>query len=275
MAEKTLIAWTDHTFNIAWGCVKISPGCANCYATSLASRYGHDVWGINKPRRTFGGKHWSEPLTWERDSRNGIPGVRGQGLPHLVFTSSMCDVFEDHQTIAIEREKLWPLIRSTPHLHWQVLTKRADRIAVNLPNDWGNGYPNVWIGVSIENMDYAWRADCLRDIPAAVRFISYEPALGPLDDLNLRGIDWVIYGGESGAKHRDHDIAWPRAMRQKCQACGVAFFYKQSPDRFTERGTTLDGETVRKFPTPRELVPHGLHLGNVEESERNLPVKAQ
>jgi hypothetical protein len=102
----------------------------------------------------------------------------------------MCDNFEGHPTIDAERAKLWPLIRATPWLDWQLLTKRADRIADNLPPDWGKGWPNVWLGVSIENNDYVGRADHLRKIPAAVRFVSYEPALGPLDRLNLKGIDW-------------------------------------------------------------------------------------
>jgi len=249
MGNKTIIAWTDRTFNIAWGCEKVSPGCKNCYADTLSSRYGFDVWGRNKERRTFGEKHWLEPIGW-----NGKPhiGVLGKGQPNLVFCSSMCDVFEDHPTITAEREKLWSLIRATPNLHWQLLTKRAERIASNLPGDWGSGYPNVWLGVSIENNDYVHRADHLRDIPAAVRFISYEPALGPLPDLELQGIDWVIYGGESGVGFRPHDLAWPRAMREQCEATGTAFFFKQSSAIRTEMGITLDGETVRMFPAARQ-----------------------
>ena len=150
-----------------------------------------------------------------------------------------------------ERAKLFDAIRLTPALDWQLLTKRPENFARFLPADWGQGWPNVWLGVSIETMDYAGRADILRGIPAAVRFLSYEPALGPLDGLDLTGIDWVIYGGESGPGFRGHDLAWPRAMRAKCEAAGIAFFYKQSPAHRTEMGTTLDGETVRKYPTPR------------------------
>src|SRR5690606_2675190 len=91
MADKTLIAWTDHTFNIAWGCTKVSPGCANCYADTLSGRYGWDVWGPHKPRRTFGAKHWAEPLKWQRLAERSAPGVLGEGHPRLVFSSSMCD----------------------------------------------------------------------------------------------------------------------------------------------------------------------------------------
>lgn len=247
MADKTLIAWTDHTFNPAWGCLKVSPGCKHCYADGLADRYGFKVWGPPETttRRTFGEKHWAEPVKWNRDAER-------EGRIHRVFCASMCDVFEDHPTVIGEMAKLWPLIRATPWLHWQLLTKRPERIAASLPADWGDGYPNVWLGTSIENADYAWRADHLRAIPAVVRFVSYEPALGPLADvLDLTGIDWIIYGGESGNSYRDHDIQWPRDMRDKCKAAGAAFFYKQSPARFTERGTTLDGETVREYPVPR------------------------
>ncbi len=163
----------------------------------------------------------------------------------------MCDVFEDHPMIDTEREKLWDLIRTTTHLDWQLLTKRPERIKDNLPEDWNYGYPNVWLGTSIENNDYAWRADHLRELPAVVRFVSYEPALGPLNELDLNGIDWMIYGGESGRGFRPHDLAWPRDMRARCAHAHIAFFYKQSPNFFTERGTTLDGETVREYPVPR------------------------
>jgi protein gp37 len=250
MGEKTLIAWTDRTFNIAWGCTKIDPGCANCYADTLSSRYGHDVWGPSKPRRTFGNNHWLEPKEWEIVAASGKPGVLGPGKPHLVFSSSMCDVFEDHPTITQERDKLWPLIRATPHLHWQLLTKRADRILANLPEDWGaDGYPNVWLGVSISEPKGCWRADCLRRIPAKVHFVSYEPALAAIhNDLDLGGIEWVIQGGESGPGYRKMDVQWARDMRAACERADVAYFFKQSAAPRTEMGTTLDGETVRAFP---------------------------
>jgi len=105
--------------------------------------------------------------------------------------------------------------------------------------------------VSIENNDYRHRADFLRQVPAVVRFISYEPALGPLDLLDLTGIDWVIYGGESGPKFRPHDLSWPRQIRDLCRETGTAFFFKQSSAIRNETGTTLDGETIQQYPTPR------------------------
>lgn len=260
MAEKTLIAWTDHTFNIAWGCTKISPGCKNCYADNLSARYGHHVWGPGTPRRTFSEKHWATPLTWDVESQMGVAGVRGPERHHLVFTSSMCDVFEDHPTIDRERQKLWPLIRATPHLTWQILTKRPDRIAANLPPDWGAGYHNVWLGTSIERDDYCHRAEILKAIPAVVHFISYEPALGPLPSLDTRGLEWVIVGGESGREWRAHEMdhAWAREVRDKCQTTGTAFFFKQSSAAVTERGTSLiekDGTRWFWKQFPDQLVP--------------------
>lgn len=247
MAIETNIGWTDHTFNIAWGCNRYSPGCKNCYAELLARRYGHDVWGPHNPRRTFGDKHWREPLKWDRDSADA-------GVRRRVFCSSMCDLFEDHATIDSERGKLWPLICATPSLDWQLLTKRADRVAKHLPADWGSGYANAWIGVSIENDHYVDRADRIRDIPAAVRFISYEPALGPLDRLDLTGIDWVIYGGESGPRFREHDPSWAECIAARCAAAGVAFFYKQDAGRLPGRGAAMAGRIVNAFPTPRKTI---------------------
>lgn len=248
MADKTIIAWTHHSFNVAWGCMRVSAGCERCYAEEFSGRISKTrIWGPPKTttRRIFGDKHWAEPRTWNARAEK-------LGVSQLVFSSSMCDVFEDHPTIIEQLPRLFSTIRATPFLHWQLLTKRPERILESLPDDWGPyGYPNVWLGTSIEDMRVAERADHLRKIPATVRFFSYEPALGPLDDLDLTGIHWVIYGGESGPHYRKHDLAWPRSMRARCEGQGVAFFYKQSASRFTEQGITLDGELVRNFPTPR------------------------
>lgn len=287
MGSETIIAWTDHTFNIAWGCTKVSPGCAHCYAETGSKRYGHSVWGPKNPRRTFGDKHWNEPLKWNRDAEK-------EGRRHRVFCSSMCDIFEKHPTIDQEREKLWPLIRSTPRLDWQLLTKRPERIAQRLPQDWAEGYPNVWLGTSVENQKYAdLRIPVLLQIPAVVRFISYEPALGPIDLTRIHAnahidrikpsekrlkpinyptevncltgesiteigigygpgsvprLDWVICGGESGAGYRHMDPQWARDVRDQCKAAGVAFFFKQSSAPRTEMGTHLDGVTIREYP---------------------------
>jgi protein gp37 len=150
------------------------------------------------------------------------------------------------------------LIRECTHLDWQLLTKRPQRIVDNLPADWGpEGWPHVWLGTSVEDMRVADRVDHLRDIPAVVRFISYEPALGPLDDLDISGIDWIIYGGESGPGYRKEDKNWARVMHAKCSANGTAFFHKQSSGYRTELGIELDGKIVREYPTPRVPVSPG------------------
>lgn len=247
MGDKTAIAWTSKTFNLAFGCTKISPGCKACYAENLTKRYyGQGAWGPQGTRKTFGEKHWTEPLNWNRKAER-------EGTQYRVFSSSMADNFEDHPVIIGELKKLWPLIKATPRLTWQLLTKRADRIALSLPADWGSGYSNVWLGVSIENNDYVHRAEVLKKIPAVVHFISYEPALGPVPDLNLDGIEWVIVGGESGPEFREMDHAWAREVRDRCVEKGIAFFFKQSSALYTERGTALreaDGTSrmIREYP---------------------------
>lgn len=245
MAAATVIAWTDHTFNLVWGCTKISPGCANCYAETLSKskRYGTplDVWGPDKPRRTLGAAYWREPLKWDRQAK--IAGERRR-----VFCGSMFDWCDPHPTVKQELARLWPLISQTPNLDWLLLTKRPEHIGACLPANFPRGFRNVWLGTSIENNDYAGRADMLRRHDATVRFVSYEPALGPLDRLDLTGLDWVIYGGESGPGYRDHDVQWARDLRTRCDARGVAFFFKQSPAPRTEMGIELDGEIVRAYP---------------------------
>jgi protein gp37 len=256
MSTETLIAWTDHTFNPWMGCTRVSEGCRNCYAATLTkNRMGLELWGP-KAERQVTKSPWQNVMKWNRDAPLN-PGVLGLGMPDLTFCASLCDVFEDHPTANAMRPRVWDVIRASQNMHFQVLTKRPERIADNLPRDWGNGWDNVWLGTSIEDMRVAGRADHLRDIPAAVRFISYEPALGPLDDLDLRGIDWVIYGGESGPGYRPEDKNWARVMHRKCADAGAAFFHKQSAGYRTEMGIELDGKIVRQFPTPRLCQSHG------------------
>jgi protein gp37 len=249
MAEKTIIAWTDHTFNPWIGCAKVSAGCTNCYAETGSKRYGLQLWGADAPRRITK-TPWQNVLQWEKAAAAGVPGILGPGRPHLVFLGSWMDWAEDRPDLVETRARMWDLIRDCRHLHFQMLTKRPENIPAMLPADWGDGYPNVWLGTSIEDMRVAWRADRLRVIPAVVRFISYEPALGPLDGLDLSGLDWIIYGGESGPGFRAEDKAWARSMHDRCSAAGIAFFHKQSAATRTERGIELDGKIVHEFPTP-------------------------
>jgi protein gp37 len=234
MGDKTIVAWTNKTFNPWRGCTKIDPGCRNCYMFTAQSRYGRDP---NIVTRT---KTWGDPVRWQAEAAR-------EGKQTLVFTCSWSDWF--HADADEWRSEAWRLVKSCPNLTFQILTKRADRIAANLPPDWGEGYPNVWLGVSISESKGAWRSDELRKIPARVRFISYEPALGPLaDTLDMTGIHWVIAGGESGPGFRPMDLQWARDMRDKCRASGVAYFFKQSAAPRTEMGIELDGQIVREFP---------------------------
>ena len=237
MSDKTGIAWTDHTFNPWWGCTKVSPGCDHCYAERDANRYSPHValWGVDAARRVFADKHWQGPLRWNTTARK-------DGRRHRVFCASMADVFDNHEIAEATRPRLWKLIRDTPYLDWQTLTKRIGNAKRMLPADWGDGYPNVWLGASVVNQE-----ECERDIPrlmavsASVRFLSCEPLLDAIDLAPFldRGAyyygqhefeipDWVIVGGESGPKARPFNIQWARGIRDQCKAAGVAFFMKQT-----------------------------------------------
>jgi protein gp37 len=252
MAEQSLIAWTENTFNAAMGCMKISPGCKNCYAETLTkNRMGLHLWGpadMTARQRTTPA-NWRKPLQWNAEA--GRTGRR-----RLVFCGSLFDWAEEHPQIDALRPDLWNLIRATPMLDWQLLTKRASRIWELLPKDWHDGYPNVWLGVSIENDEYTYRANAyLNEIPATVRFVSFEPALGPLTSLDTSRVDWLIYGGESGPGWRDEDKQWARDIRRRCDRTGTAFFHKQSAAPRTEMGIELDGQIVRAYPVPRLTAP--------------------
>jgi len=239
MSENSAISWTTHTFNVWWGCTKVSAGCTNCYADTLATRYGHNIWGPKADRRFFGEKHWNEPLKWNRDAEKA--GTRAR-----VFCASMADVFEFHMLPNIqslmnsERARLWELIERTPMLDWLVLTKRPENIHSMIPVRWLHEVPeNVWYGTSTENQEQAdKRIPELLNVPARVRFLSAEPLLGPVDLHDYIGwhmsdipedmkIHWVIAGGESGNGARPMHPDWARSLRDQCQAAGVAYHFKQ------------------------------------------------
>ena len=241
MADKSIIAWTEHTWNPWRGCTKISPGCKNCYMFTAQARYGRD------PSEVIRTKTWADPLKWQREAASENRIAR-------VFTCSWSDWF--HADADAWRNEAWALIRRCPNLHFQILTKRHERIADHLPADWGAGYPNVWLGVSIERDDYTHRANLLRNIPAVVRFISAEPLLGPLPSLDLTGINWLIVGGESGPGYRPMEAEWARDLRARAAANGTAFFFKQSAAPRTEMGIELDGQIIREHPeTTRRSLP--------------------
>lgn len=233
MADVTGISWTHHTWNPVWGCHKISPGCKHCYMFEQMKRYGRDP---DAPQRT---KTWSDPYRWERRARE-------TGLPELVFTCSLSDWFIEETDQW--RDDLWAIVHDCPHLIFQILTKRPQRIRDHLPANWGDGYGNVWLGTSVERADYLGRVDVLRQVPAQVRFISAEPLLGPLSELDLTDVQWLIVGGETGPEYRPMDHAWARELRDMAVDAGTAYFFKQSSGRLPGRGDQLDGLEWKQFP---------------------------
>jgi protein gp37 len=251
--ENSNIGWTDHTFNPWIGCSKVSPGCTNCYAELQARKLeaAHKtgkLWGEQANRHVTRDENWKKPLRWAQKAR-------ANKTSYLVFCASMADVFDSHPTAAATRPRLFKLIDQTRcrdpgegGLHWLLLTKRVKSIESMLPSTWGDGWAGVWLGVTIEGPDQAWRADLLRKLPAAVRFISYEPAIGPLTGIDLTGIHWLVAGGESGTTRREDNINWFRDIRDACQKAGTTFFFKQRSALHPGREAHIDG--VRHYEWP-------------------------
>lgn len=305
MGNNTNISWCDHTFNCWWGCEKVSPGCANCYADTFAKFCGFGgpngtkqaIWGKGAERRFFGDKHWNEPLEWNEEAGNNrimdgavlqfvkstddgavatvwisglnlgkeklITRYKWDSLPvqrARVFCASMADVFEDRPDLDEPRQRLLQLIDDTPNLDWLLLTKRPENIRPLLERV-SNGnvtdfrhMPNVWLGTTVENQEYAdQRIPELLKIPARIHFLSVEPMLGQVnfskilinhklthfegvgihaDAMRERGesmawIDWVICGGESGPKRRPFEIEWAQDVAFQTDAIGARFHMKQ------------------------------------------------
>ncbi len=221
MAKETKLEWVHHTFNPWWGCVKLSPACKNCYAEAWAKRVGSRVWGDDAERRFFSDKHWAEPLRWNRDAE-------AAGERRRVFCASMADVFERRSELDPWRAKLAGLIEATPQLDWLLLTKRHDLVQQLAP--WREWPANVWLGMTVENQEWArQRIPRLIEIPAVVRFLSCEPLLSPLDLSRWLGdsIHWIVAGGESGAKARPTHPNWFRSLRDQCLATGAAFHFRK------------------------------------------------
>lgn len=235
MAEITGIAWTDSTFNPWIGCTKVGPGCDHCYAEALDKRHrwkGATHWGAGVERMRTAPSNWRKPLTWQKHALNGL--LPDGKTPHggrspRVFCASLADVF-DNEVLQAWRDDLWALVRSTPSLSWQILTKRIGNAADMLPAE---VLPNLWLGATVVNQQEADRdLPKLKATPAAVRFVSYEPALDNVrfgDHLIVRKIHQIIVGGEStqGAAARPFNVHWARNTRRQCQVHGVAFFMKQ------------------------------------------------
>ncbi|MBF6065438.1 phage Gp37/Gp68 family protein [Nocardia terpenica] len=243
MSDKSGIEWTEATWNPVTGCDRTSIGCDHCYAMVLAKRL--KAMGADKYQRD-GDPRTSGPGFGVTIHPESLDVPRRWRSPRVVFVNSMSDLFHAKVPVGFIRD-VFDVMRETPQHTYQVLTKRSlrlKRLAERL--DWP---VNVWMGVSVENSDYLDRVDHLREVPAAVRFLSCEPLLGPLDELVLDGIGWVIAGGESGHNHRPMDPGWVRDIRDNCQAEGVPFFFKQWGGRTPKAmGRELDGQLWDDMP---------------------------
>ena len=260
MGQDSKIEWTDHTFNPWVGCTKVSPACDHCYAEAWAKRTGHPELWTGERRRTTAA-NWQQPLKWNK--------VASLSRRPRVFCASLADVF-DNQVPTRWRDDLWHRIDQTPNIDWLLLTKRPQNIPKMLPDPrtsvpaWGDGWPNVWLGTTIENKQHgAARAFHLAQVPAKVRFWSVEPLLEDLGNLTplcfydtaIDGrvaVDWVIVGGESGGQARHMNPDWARSIRDQCALRSeniygeAAFFMKQ----MTKKAPIPDDLMIREFPAP-------------------------
>lgn len=247
MGQDSKISWTNHTFSSWWGCEKVSPACDHCYAEGMANRFEPGLWGKNAKRRFFGDKHWQQPLRWDRAAAKA-------GKKAFVFSASMSDVFEDREDLIPTRTRLWKLIQDTPNLIWQLLTKRPENIRKMLPPSWlETPRENVWLGISGENQRRLdERMEHLHDIPAKVRWVSYEPALEALDLSKWKSkLDWLIIGGESGHGARPMPLEWVTSALDQCRRFKIKPFVKQLggyPDKRDDLTTWPKEIQVREFP---------------------------
>lgn len=258
MTANTKIEWADHTFNPWIGCTKVGPGCDHCYAEADFDKRRHVVtWGAGQPRKRTAPSTWAQPGRWNAKAER-------LGIRYRVFCASLADVF-DNEVPQEWRNDLFRLISETPHLDWLLLTKRIGNANLMIGDallqeprlrtvpyaGWNWPWPNVWLGATIVNQEEADRdIPKLLAVPAAKRFLSMEPLLGPVDlerprprpgpDMDQGGIDWIIVGGESGPNARPMHPDWARSLRDQCQAAGVPFMFKQWGE--------FSGDTETKFP---------------------------
>jgi protein gp37 len=245
VGDHSAIEWTEATWNPTTGCDKTSPGCDNCYALTLSRRLkamGQRKYQNDGDLRTSGPGF---ALTVHPDALD-IP--RAWSSPRVIFVNSMSDLFHPAVPMGYIKQ-VFEVISETPQHTYQVLTKRSRRLAQIGPDlDWP---ANLWMGVSVETDRYRFRLDHLRQVQAAVRFVSAEPLLGPLHELNLEGIHWLIAGGESGPRARPMDSSWVVDLRDQCDNAGVPFFFKQWGGRTPKAGgRELLGQTHDMMPVP-------------------------
>lgn len=239
MAGKSTIEWTEYTWNPVTGCSKVSPGCKNCYAERLAKR----LQAMGQPNYINGFDitlhHGSLriPFNWKR--------------PSVVFVNSMSDLFHEEIPL-IFIKKVFDVMCQSPHLMFQVLTKRSERLAeVSAKLPWPS---NVWMGVSVENRDYTYRIRDLINTDAKTKFLSIEPLLSSLPRLRLKGINWVIVGGESGPRARPMNKDWVIQIRNQCLTAGVPFFFKQwGGTNKKKTGRSLEGQIWDEMPSVAAL----------------------
>lgn len=260
MGMDSKIEWCHHTFSPWWGCVKVSPGCTNCYAEAFDHRLGGDHWGPRASRRFMSEAHWRKPVAWNRKAARA-------GERHRVFCASMADVFEDRSDLIGWRYRLFHLISETPNLDWLLLTKRPQNFHLR-DEPWMRELPNVWLGVTAEDQQRAdERIPLLLQEPAAVRFVSYEPAIEAVEFQHERGylmpfketdpslqrtprVDWVIAGAESGPGARPMNLEWVRSVRDQCQSAGTSFFLKQKLEGGKKLSLPeIDGRRWAEFPS--------------------------
>lgn len=235
MATASTIEWTDATWNPITGCTRVSPGCDNCYALVFAERF-----------RGVHGHYFERGFDIQiRDNKLHAPSSWRK--PRRIFVNSMSDLF--HRDIPDDYiSNVFTEMEDVDRHIYQVLTKRPERMRRYIKKRYATGSVprHIWLGVSVENNAYGWRADMLRDIAAETRFISVEPMLGPVDHVSLEGISWIIAGGESGRRHRTMEVEWVRSLRDRCVTHGIPFFFKQWHKGGT--GRDLDGRTWDEMP---------------------------
>jgi protein gp37 len=248
MAE-TSIEWTDATWNPIAGCTIVSPGCSNCYAMRMAARL--EAMGTTKyaglTRRSGGRAVWTGKVKLDRD---GLPAPLRWKKSKMVFVNSMSDLFQEKISATFVRQ-VWQIMEEAHWHTFQILTKRPKRMAAlcaDLPL-----LHNVWLGASVENADYVSRLDDLRQVKAAVRFVSFEPLIGPVGAADLTGIEWAIVGGESGPRARLMKRQWVNEIQLACRRSGTAFFFKQwGGKNKTKMGRELGGRTWDEFPAQHQ-----------------------
>lgn len=235
MAQSS-IEWTEMTWNPTTGCEKVSSGCKFCYAEVMSRRL--KAMGVEKYSDGFKirthEKELSTPYTWKK--------------PRVVFVNSMSDLF--HKDVPVEFiQQVFKVMKDNPQHVFQVLTKRADVLKYYDSEGWLDWGHNIWMGVSVENSKVIDRIELLRETNARVKFLSCEPLIGPLPNLNLKGMDWVIVGGESGRKPRYMNPDWVKNIKEQCQQSNVAFFFKQwGGTNKKKTGRELDGRTWDEMP---------------------------